>query len=198
MKKSVCIALLLVPFLAFSQQNSVLSTGDWYKIAVEETGVCKISYNDLAGYGIAVDNIDPRNISLFGNKAGMLPESYDDPFYTDLQQMAIQVVGEEDGVFQPGDYVLFYGQSPFVWEYNAATNHFHHVVNLYSTSTSYFLTVGNEPGKRISLKANASEVQNQTIDTLDLLLHHEKELTNPGKKQGKYGWGKRLKAQLHC
>lgn len=78
----------------FSQENSVLSTGSWYKITVEETGIHKISYCDLVNYGISVDEIDPRKIGLFGNRAGMLSESYDEPSYKDLQQLAIQVVGE--------------------------------------------------------------------------------------------------------
>ncbi len=181
MKKSLCILILSLPFLVFSQQSSVLSSGDWYKITVEETGVHKISYNDLASYGISVDGIDPRNIGLYGNKTGMLPESYEEFFNSDLQQLAIQFVGEEDGVLHPEDYILFYGQSPTVWDYNSSAKQFNHLTNLYSNSTSYFITIGNEPGKRIPLRLSSAEVQNKTIDTLDLLLYHENEWINLGK-----------------
>jgi hypothetical protein len=181
MKKSVFILLLNLPFLLFSQQNSVLSSGNWYKISVEKTGIHKISYSDLANYGIAVDEIDPQSISLYGNTAGMLSESYDDPFYTDLQEISIEVIGEEDGSFQPADYILFYGQGPNIWDYNSTSKRFNHVVNWYSSSTSYFLNIGNGSGKRIPLITGTEEAHNKTIDTLNLLLYHENELTNPGK-----------------
>ncbi len=38
MKTSALLFLFLLPFMVFSQSNSVLSTGDWYKISVEVIG----------------------------------------------------------------------------------------------------------------------------------------------------------------
>ncbi len=94
----------------------MLSTGDWYKIRVEESGIYKISYNDLQNYGIDPSSIDPRNIRIYGNGGGMFPETTSDFRYDDLQENAIEVVGENDGVFNEEDYILFYGISPHVWE----------------------------------------------------------------------------------
>ncbi len=107
MKKYAITLFIIIPFIAFTQQNSILSSGDWYKIAVEETGIYKVTYNNLESYGIDVDNIDPRNLALFGNPAGMLSESLDEDYYTDIKSIAIQVIGEDDGVFDPQDYILF-------------------------------------------------------------------------------------------
>lgn len=181
MKKLLCVILLTLPFFVLSQENSVLLNGNWYKITVEETGIHKITYSDLANYGISVDEMDPRKIGLFGNKAGMLPESYDESFDKSLQQIAIQVVGESDGIFNPEDYILFYGQGPTSWDYDVSTKHFNHVMNWYSNSTAYFITIGNEPGKRIPLRQGSEEAHNKTIDTLDLLVYHENEFVNPAK-----------------
>jgi hypothetical protein len=42
----------------------------------------------------------------------MLPEFNQDPRYNALQENAIQVVGEDDGVWNDNDYALFYAQGP--------------------------------------------------------------------------------------
>ncbi len=181
MKKPALFILFLIPLFAFSQQNSVLSTGNWYKISVDETGIYKITYDDLTGYGIDPGQIDPRNIALYGNPAGMLPEPMDDPYYTDPTPLAIEVIGEDDGSFDPEDYILFYGQSPVIWKYDPETKQFHHEINLYTQQTFYFLTVSDEPGKRIQIQQSETLPHNAIIDTLDLLIWHEKELVNPGK-----------------
>ena len=180
MKKSAFLIFFLIPFFGISQQASVLSSGDWYKIAVEETGIYKITYDDLLSYGLDVDNLNPKNLALYGNPAGMLPEPLDAPSYTDLQTMAIQVVGEDDGVFGPDDYILFYGQGPVVWHYDPGTGHFHHQVNYYSRQTFYFLTVGSQPGKRIQQQQSTDLPETGAIKHYDLFLYHEKELVNPG------------------
>jgi len=86
MKHSVIFLALFFPYFMFARQNSVLSTGDWYKITVQETGVYKITYDDLAGYGIDVGNIDPRHIALYGLPAGMLPESSLEELFTQLSK----------------------------------------------------------------------------------------------------------------
>jgi len=181
MKTSALFFLFLFPLFVFPQVNSVLSSGNWYKIAVEETGIHKITYDDLTVYGIDPDQIDPRNIALYGNPAGMLPEPMDEPYYTDLSEIAIEVIGEDDGSFDPEDYILFYGQGPVIWKYDSGTKRFFHEMNLYSEKTCYFLTVQDSPGKRIQTQQSETLPQNAIIDTLDLLIWHEKELVNPGK-----------------
>ncbi len=196
MKTSALLFFFLFPFLMYSQQSSVLSSGDWYKIAVSETGIYKITYDDLTTYGIDPGQIDPRDIALYGNPAGMLPEPLDDPYYTDLTEMAIQVVGEDDGSFDPEDYILFYGQSPVIWKYNPETKQFHHEMNLYTQQTFYFLTFRDYPGKRIPLQQSETLPQNAIIDTLDLLIYHEKELVNPG-KTGKVWLGELFQEELN-
>ena len=80
-------------------QNSVLSSGNWHKISTSAEGIYKISYSDLQSYGIDPTSIDPRNIKLFGNGGGMLAEANYAPKTEDLQEVAIKVEGENDGIF---------------------------------------------------------------------------------------------------
>ena len=59
--------------------ESVLKEGDWYKIGIVKTGLYKISYQDLVGYGINPESIDPRDLQIYGNGGAMLEESTSRP-----------------------------------------------------------------------------------------------------------------------
>ncbi|MBA3648912.1 MAG: type IX secretion system sortase PorU [Chitinophagales bacterium] len=157
--------------------HSVLATGTWYKIAVGKDGIYKIDKSFLQTLGISTTSIDPRNIRIYGNGGGMLPEPNSFFRYDDLQENAIKVVGEEDGKFDDGDYVLFYGQSPDRWKYDAALKRFSHISNLYSKSTYYFITTDLGAGKRVQ-DYSSGEASNFAVNTFDDYAFHELDLEN--------------------
>ncbi|MCX6271307.1 MAG: hypothetical protein NTU44_08850 [Bacteroidetes bacterium] len=97
-------------------QHSVLSQGTWYKIGVKYTGIYKLTYTDLQSMGIDPASVNPKNIRIFGNGGAMLPEANSAFRYDDLVENSIQVVGEDDGVFNTQDYILFYCKSPDSWK----------------------------------------------------------------------------------
>ncbi len=130
--------------------TSVLSEGALYKIAIPETGIYRLTYAFLRDeLGVAVDNIDPARIQLFGNGGGMLPEFIDDQRIDDLAENHIFVAGEADGRFDPGDFILFYGEGPDRWRYEAEDGRFTMEKNVYSTSNYYFLRFGIANGQRL-------------------------------------------------
>ena len=57
--------------------------------------------------------------------------------------------GEDDGVFNQNDYILFYARGPVVWKYYTKQNYYSHVKNPYTDYTCVFLTVGDGHGKRL-------------------------------------------------
>jgi hypothetical protein len=59
--------------LKINFQNSVLSSGDIYKIEIKESGFYKLDKNYFAQNGINVTNIDPRTIKIYGNGGSELP-----------------------------------------------------------------------------------------------------------------------------
>ncbi len=130
-------------------ENSVLASGDWFKIRVSQSGIHKITYQELNEMGFNVE-ANPRNIAVFGNGGGVLPELNADFRYQDLQQNPIVVVGESDGKFDPSDYILFYAQGPVVWKYNPVGGRFNHQTNYYDDYAYYFITSLNSTAKRIS------------------------------------------------
>ncbi len=157
--------------------NSVLSTGNWYKVRLLSNGVYRITYNELKDMGMNVDNINPKNLAIYGNVAGMLPEANDAASYDDVSQLAIRVHGEDDGSFDAGDYILFYGQSPNVWKFNPAENTFHNNFNVYSDFTYYFITAEMGPGKRIESQNNSGLQASNNINTYnDYYLHKMDEV----------------------
>jgi hypothetical protein len=108
--------------------------------------------------GLNTANIDPRKIQIYGNGGKMLPEVNNAFRYDDLQENAIQVVGESDGTFDNADYVLFYATGPHSWiQTNSKKGlRFKSQKNLYSDSSYYFITVGSSNGKRVSTQASSS------------------------------------------
>ncbi|HET6544160.1 MAG TPA: hypothetical protein VFG46_26920, partial [Chryseolinea sp.] len=134
-------------------QSSALQSGSWYKVAVEKRGVYKITYDDFKKMGFDT-GIDPRRIQVFGNTGGMLPQTVSVSRPVDLTQNAIFVSGESDGSFDKGDYILFFAEGPDRIQYQVQREIFAYETNLYSKKNFYFVTVGDNEGKRVISKPN--------------------------------------------
>ncbi|MCU0442372.1 MAG: type IX secretion system sortase PorU [Bacteroidia bacterium] len=156
--------------------TSLLATGQWYKISVNQSGVYVLTKAYLKSIGINADAIDPRTIKIYGY-SGMLPQRNNAPRFDDLLENAIVVEGESDGVFDENDRVLFYGDAPTQWSYNANTQRYDHVTHLYSDVTCYFLTVGGTQGIRIQ-QAPVAGTPTATVNQYDHLYVYEKEVYN--------------------
>jgi hypothetical protein len=136
--------------------NSALSSGRWYKLAISADGIYKIDRNMLNSMGINTASINPRNIRIHGYGGGMLPQANANFLHDDLPENAIYVEGENDGVFNENDFVLFYAESPNRWVPNNAFGIFQFEKNIYSDVAFYYLTIGTSQGKRISNKPQES------------------------------------------
>jgi len=68
-------------------KNSVLASGEWYKFAIDTTGVYKIDRDFLQNLGINVNSINPKNIKIYGNGGEMLPFKNSDFRNDGLQEM---------------------------------------------------------------------------------------------------------------
>ncbi len=165
--------------------NSVLASGKWYKVRVNKTGICKVTYADIKNMGVDMTTVTPDRIRLFGKNGGMLPEANSLFRYDDLPENAIQVVTATPGIFAAGDYFLFYAMDPNEVVYNKASRLFEHRKNYYSDYTYYFLNFDGATGKRIVMQEQSKKTANNTSNTFTDFLFHEKDLLNPiisGKK----------------
>ena len=126
MKKTIStlfsfFGLLLWTQIGMAQNNayhSVLRNGTWYRLSVAQEGVYKLDYTTLQAMGMDMNGLNPNQIRVFGNPSGALPEKNSTARYDDLTEMALYVSGAEDGSFDEGDFVLFYGQEPIRWTLN--------------------------------------------------------------------------------
>lgn len=159
--------------------NSVLSSGDWYKIAVLKNGVFKLSYSFLKDLGLDIDNINPQSIKIYGNGGKMLPEINSEYRHDDLKQNSIYIEGENDGVFNSNDYILFYGQTPNTINVNSSNQLFSHELNKYSDTTYYYITASNtnEASKRIN-SVSFSATPNNIVNTFNEYQFYEKDNLN--------------------
>ncbi|MBS1487299.1 MAG: type IX secretion system sortase PorU [Bacteroidetes bacterium] len=135
-------------------QNSVLSSGQWYKFSVAADGVYRIDYPTLQKAGINPSQINPKNIRLYTGQPGMLPQPNSTARISDPVEIAITVVGEGDGKFDGGDYILFYAQGPDISGYDTKTNFFSYQKNLFSNKSYYFLTISSTAGQRLGTSPN--------------------------------------------
>lgn len=151
--------------------HSVLKSGEWYKVRIDTSGIFKITYEDLNTMGFDVGG-NPANIALFGNGGGILPEKNNSPRADDLTQIPIKVVDGGDGSFDPGDYLLFYGEGPVQVKYSTFTGHFLHQNNYYDNYSYYFITLLNQPGKRIQEEQTTTDSPTREVtDFMDYAWH---------------------------
>jgi hypothetical protein len=153
--------------------NSVLASGDWYRFYIEKSGVYKIPKSFLQQLGLNTNNVDPRKIKIYGNGGRMLPLSNNDSYPSDLIENAIEIVGENDGVFDADDFILFYAEGVDTWNTESQTSN-----NVYSTKSYYYVTVQGDNGKRIPKMTEPTAATTLTVNTFDDHQYHEVDLTN--------------------
>lgn len=180
------ISLILIVFLFLSwatdgqtaksgyTSSSVLSAGKWFKIAVTADGIYRIDYSDIKNLGLE----NPSNPRIFGNNAGQLSYYNDNTSPDDLKEIAIFMVTGNDGVFNEGDYLLFYGQGTHRWKYDRSSGDYEFVRHNYSDTAFYFLTSGQVQGKRTAEEAPPDGITGYQSESSDALYIHETETEN--------------------
>lgn len=159
--------------------NSVLGSGDWYKIGVMNSNVYELSYHFLKNLGMDVDKIDPRNIRIYGNGGGKLPELNSEQRPDDLLECAIYIEGESDGKFGPSDKIYFYAEGPIEWKFDQAKNVYRHYNNQYTDTNFYFISSSLGKGKRIEQRTDNMELPaTQRINSFLDYQHYEQDKYN--------------------
>lgn len=162
------------PFHSYTT-NSVLSQGTFHKIRITDSGVYKLTYEDLTSIGL-----NPEHVRVFGYGGAMLEQDFSLPIIDDLPETPVWMEKGNDGIFNAGDYILFYAQGTTRWQYNKNKSMFTHTSNIYADAGYYFITSDAGPGKKIQEKS-ITLPSNPTINPVSEFTDyqvHERDLIN--------------------
>lgn len=172
----------------FFTNQSVLSTGDWFKFSITAEGMYKLTGQMLASSGMNISGVDANTIKVYGFPGGNRPEAIDDINTDDLVELALELVDANgNNRLDETDFLRFYAQSPNKWIRNG--NRYKLDKNLYSEKAYLFVTSGGNTHKTVATKPSGQGNSfDATIDHFYHLIHNEKEETN-FIQSGRYWFG---------
>ncbi len=162
--------------LAQIAQGPFGTVSTWYKIAVNQTGLYKVSGAQLEQAGLVLDNLSSDSIHLF-NGGGLPLEVHNSKQRPVFTEISIMVEDGGDGAFNSSDYIVFYGESVDRWLYRGDTIP-RFVNNPYTDRNIYWLAVSGFPGaglrmNQIDAVPNGSE--DTIITTFQRRVHSEQD-----------------------
>ena len=154
-------------------EQSILSQGNWVKMRVSESGVCRMTFAELRQAGL-----NPQQLRVFGYGGAQLEQDFQKSKIDDLPQVPVYI-GD--------DYVLFWVEGPIKWTYNGT--HFAHTKNTYSNYGYYFLS--DNAGEMMPIITSTAITGNATdIYTYPLYQVHELDTINLIDRGGVSGGGR--------
>lgn len=145
--------------------NSVLASGSWVKLPIEESGIYVLTNDDLSKLGIT----DVANVRIYGAGGAPLSETASADNVDDLPQVP---------VIHLRDRVLFYAQGPTTWRSSVGFP-FCQYQHPYATTAYYFVTE-DDSVQPVQPQRAANPITGNAVTSFIERLFHEEELANPG------------------
>ena len=165
---------------------SQLASGKWKKLSVKESGLYKLTYEDIVNMGL-----NPSKIQIYGYGGNLLEEDFSKTGYQDdLPAVPVWKELGADSVFNKGDFILFYAKGPVSWTQNAS-GFFNRVRNSYSDKAYYFAGEREGGTLTVSNTSFSGTPNKQSTSFTDFLLH-ETDLVNIGESVASSGTGREL------
>ena len=172
-----------------SAEAHPLNSGTWYRIQISKNGIYRLNRSYLRDLGIDTDNIDPRNIQMWGTPGYELPKPNADE-RPSFAQIPILVEGESDGSFGSNDAVIFYANDINQRIFDPATRDWNHNLHAYDTRNYIFITVGQERGQRLTpFQASGSVTQEITQFRDFLWLEEDLYMPESQQRSGTFWFG---------
>ncbi len=127
--------------------------GERLRVVVRESGIYRITGQDLLDGGIELAGLDPAQLGMWYGGGRALPVLR--PAELNLAEVGMVVEDGGDGRFDAEDYLLFYGEGVGRWEYQRNTGRYLYRRNLYTRDNVYFLVVGGGSGRRAQGRSGA-------------------------------------------
>jgi hypothetical protein len=117
-------------------EESLLSTGKWYRVTVTGEGVYRIGFSKLIELGFT----NPSGVRIFGNNVGQLSYFNNVPSPDDLKEIPLEITKGQDGIFNEGDHIYFYAIGTHRWKFDSDSDSYLYLRHYYSDTAVYFLT----------------------------------------------------------
>jgi len=169
--------------------TSKLATGKWYKIKVPESGIYKLTYNQLTEMGFS--NFSSIGVFGYGGMESKLirdntPQIFADKYIDDMQERCIiKVDANGNGTFDSGDYLLFYADGPHNIRY-AQNGKFTHDFHNYSDYSYYF--VSDKGSWKNAIETPSESTSNISVNTYDKYSFLEKDSISIVKSGRNFFW----------
>ncbi|MBT4928049.1 hypothetical protein HON17_07500, partial [bacterium] len=167
----------------FSPRINISNTesGNWISFDVKKDGIKHLSYNQLKRIYMALDDHDPRTISIYTTPTFGRAKSQETniPIQENLIELPILFIGEQDGTFDPNDKIIFYAQGPSGFDINQNLAKWSQ--NLYFNNSKYWLFIPDDnsiSGKRVPV-SNEPDLIELTLDYGISYIQKEIDLVNP-------------------
>ena len=147
--------------------HSALSSGKWVKIAVEKSGIYRITASDISKWGFSKIS----DIRIYGYGGKPISEHLTEANYVDDLPLV--------PVLRDGNNIVFYAQGVDSYSYNSSSHIWSQVQHPYDTRGYYFVTENasvEEPTWSEGEKADNGTTKSTFTD----IAYHEKELYSPG------------------
>ena len=122
----------------------------YYKTKVATDGIFRITYGDIQQMGLIPESIDPRKIAIY---------------YKGLS-LSLHSVGGEDGQFNQGDVVEYYGNKL----YDSPR-----FLNQYSDTSAYWLTIQGQNHPRAEVDSTVVSAPSVVADYFNAVYHSERD-----------------------
>lgn len=133
----------------FKGEINPFSNGKWISLNVGQGGFYRITYQTLQQYGLSPSQINPKTIRLFASQGAGYPD-VNGAVTSSMPEVPLFVGGEEDGVFDAQDFIVFYIE-PLV-SYEPDNFRFRKNRHQYAKTIVAYLGTDNQTnGKRVAI-----------------------------------------------
>ena len=159
-------------------------SGTWFRFNVAEDGIIALPYDLFTNFSTVLTDRDPRSFRLFtGSTQGrdlskQIVPNYQ-PIPENLIETATLITGENDGSFDVGDQIIFYGRGANGFDIINENVQFHQ--SIFYTENTYWLLIpddNNLPGLRIENRE--SNINPTDTTNYGIVYHHQEvDIINP-------------------
>ncbi len=165
--------------LSKKAENHIAENRSYAKITIESEGIYRLTADDLAKVGITNSAANASTIKLFGTGGLPMSETVPENYTAEVAEQPIIVRTNNDGSIQD---ILFYASGASGFERRGAD--FRHIINYYSNTNSYIITVSGVPGLRAAPLEIPNEIPTARLSSFQSRLFNEEEIFNAYDRTG--------------